>query len=408
MWIQIAIQQNKSVCTDSELLVQRLRYPPLLEPPIVALPDTQAHDISNENCLFKVLRGISASVGGLWNGFTSWLSGAAKTVGSAIDTFRKDPVGTLRGIGSAIISGTKTVGSAAVWAVTHPIETNIMVGSALINGIKSYADALQKDLVGTLAKTAIVAGGAILVASGIGAPAGAALFGAGLSFVGAATLMAQDAYEYATARTEEELLVRAKENQDDLIWAAGGFLATVQGFKAAQIAKVMKFNGEIINKDWVVTKLPNGRFVGNPAGVRTSDIVLVKARNWDEIPYFYRKHILMHERIEAAKIRRAINIDKDKIEQLIRSYGLDYSVFDEMLLPDVAASYFTSKNGMIATRMAWGEPNWWERYPELVKLAKDQIPLSWKLYKPSKYTIGSLTGIELSIVTRNEIYEQSR
>ncbi|MEM7821055.1 MAG: hypothetical protein QW751_02555, partial [Candidatus Aenigmatarchaeota archaeon] len=210
MWIQIAIQQNKSVCTDSELLVQRLRYPPLLEPPIVALPDTQAHDISNENCLFKVLRGISASVGGLWNGFTSWLSGAAKTVGSAIDTFRKDPVGTLRGIGSAIISGTKTVGSAAVWAVTHPIETNIMVGSALINGIKSYADALQKDLVGTLAKTAIVAGGAILVASGIGAPAGAALFSAGLSFVGAATLMAQDAYEYATARTEEELLVRAK------------------------------------------------------------------------------------------------------------------------------------------------------------------------------------------------------
>lgn len=77
----------------------------------------------------------------------------------------------------------------------------------------------------------------------------------------------------------------------------------------------------------------------------------------------------------------------------------------QSLLPDVAVSYFNNKNAMIATRTAWNGQNWWQEYPELVKLAKDHIPIGWKLYKPGKYAVGTLTGIESSILT-GEIYEK--
>lgn len=184
-------------------------------------PPEPPTDISNKPWWEKIAQGWSMSLGETWNGITSFFGSVAD--GSALTGLGEWAWNGLTGYANDFAND--SLGT--LWN-TYKAPYEIAWGLA-----GAYVNALITDPIGTIAKTAMVVGGVLIIAAGaiatatgIGAIAGIPLIaiGAGLVGAGLATIAIQNSWDYATSQTEEELQEKAKGNAEDNLWIAFGLV----------------------------------------------------------------------------------------------------------------------------------------------------------------------------------------
>ncbi|MFQ5647856.1 MAG: hypothetical protein ACE5FW_01345, partial [Candidatus Aenigmatarchaeota archaeon] len=321
------------------------------------------------------------------------LGGIGTSIYKGVKHVVTHPVETLKAVGGFFANIGKGVADKLAWAASHPTEalyaatvgTSLKVAEVGANLVGSYINAWKTNPLDTAAKTAIVVGGALLIATGFGAPAGVAAIGIGLGLGGAAVVAGQESTEYITAKREDELKKLAKEDPDDFLWIASGVLTGVQGINSYKIASATKIDGVLkgIPRTAAVRRLPDGRI---QLGLCEN---FDEAYSWHKNGKMIRESILAHEKAEAAILRGAVKKPTpESMRPLLTQYGMRYQTFDEALLPDVAASYLKGKGAMTLTREVVSKKNW-AVYPELVSAAKSNVPAGWKLYQPGKAAVGA-------------------
>jgi len=213
---------------------------------------------------------------------------------------------------------------------------------------------------------------------------------------GAATMIAQESYEYAISKTEEELYENAAKDVDDLLWIGSGVLTMAHGFNLYKAYTIPDEYYEITAEEFKQILLEEGInddliYYGGVTYRDTQTGKLVVKINKQCIDTLKQpKAIIIHERIgESAIIDDIVNIPD--FSSIPKSYYanrfLDEIEYSQNMVPDIIASRFIGKKPFIKLGR-----DWWQEFPELSKLIEKNIPYTFQRFKNGQLI---LTGANL-------------
>jgi len=376
--------------------------------------ESESKDISEEMWLTKVSRGIMYGLTDMWND----LSGFVTKRGTSLLT---NPVGTITDDTKTILDGLNVVkdliAARAYNMITNPIGTITGDMNAVAGAVNSYVEAFKKDPVDTFAKT-MIAGAAVagIVGGAVLAPitggGSLVLTAAGIaSLTGAGLIAGNEVYQYATAKTEDELKQKATDdNWDDALWMVGGLLQGTQMLKlgtAIKPAGVIEATSDDIRYAAVTAGVEPDKIVrlrNAPAFVDWGNSNLIKSfekmkliknvdyskvyyvENIDRIIDFDRLVVEWHEGGHILHMNNYVEIPKWIATKQINAEAV----------ADNIASIFVGRNAIINEKSGY-----WLRMNNLQPFKDNvQIP-SWIDTPWSKYTI-SLEGV--GIIENTQIF----
>jgi len=330
----------------------------------------------------KIIKGWQYAAEGLWDGICKFTGSVANQVGIGFDYVNNHPVEAAALIGGGLLNGAVYVASG---------RAALDAGKFLYNGAIAYGNALQKDPIDTLAKTAIVVGG--LVAAIPSGGSSLLVAGAAIGAIGAGAIIANDSWQFTQTQSDAELKQVGNSKGGDIIWVAGAALTGIQALKIANVAKVTpvaKTTEEIKDltlRVWGTERAPPAFATGNPlvTGDPTRSIVMV-VQNIDDPTFMaYKNTIMAHETFgETAYLRGVV-----KVPQWVDANPLLHDV-----AIDSAVSRFIGKGPLEAAQHTWwtNPQAWGLTSTQVSNIQKaTQIP-SWYRGSWGPYVSGGLTA----------------
>lgn len=192
-------------------------------------------DISDDLWLNKIARGVKYSAEGMWadisNAFTN-----------RVNSILNDPLGTFandwKSVGAALSTVGNIIADRYYDILTDPIGTMQSDANLVSSAVNNYIEAFKTNPIDTLGKTVIATAGIVgIVAGAVLSPFTAggslALTAAGIaSLTGVGLIAGNEAYQYATAKTEDELKQKATDDSwDDAMWMVGGAIDGIQAVR---------------------------------------------------------------------------------------------------------------------------------------------------------------------------------
>ena len=347
----------------------------------------------------NIAKGWQYAAEGLWNGACNLVGSAGnalaaggKALYGAIDYASKNPIDTLKAVGTAALGAAVYVGSG---------KMSMDIGKFAINGAIAYGNALKTDPWGTLAKTAIVVGG--IVAAIPSGGTSLLVAGAAIGAVGAGTLIIKDSYDFSQAKNDAELKQLGNEKSGDIIWVGGAALTGVQALKIAGVTKatvVAKTKAEMEEMTmsvWGEARSPPALASGNPmvTGDATRKTINIVQNTNSKIFIAHEKAVMAHETFgETAYLKGVI-----KMPQWVNANPL----FHDVAVDGVVSNFVGKETLEAAGHNWWTNPEAWGLSTEQVSNIQKatQVP-SWYKGSVGPYVSGGLTaGSAVNVNTTN-------